>query len=208
MFYNCRTACYDSSTVRTPSTEVQCSLLDAAGRILAEDGPAALSVRRIASEAGVAPMCVYNRFGGKNGIVDHLFTEGFDDLAARIRGIQADDPRQALVECGEQYWAFAVEHPATYAVMFDRAVAGYLPGEEAHRHASECFGTLVAHVRRAIDLGVLAPNDPVDVAQRLWASMHGLVSLHLRRLGFIADVDEHRRRLVDTLLRGLSPAGS
>jgi AcrR family transcriptional regulator len=191
--------------VRTPSLEVQCSLLDAARRILEEHGPGALSVRRIAAQAGVAPMCVYNRFGGKNGIVDHLFTEGFDDLAERIRTIETSDPRDALVECAERYWGFANAHPATYAVMFDRAVAGFQPSEEAHRHASECFGQVVAHVRRAIDRGALANADPVDVAQRLWASLHGLVSLHLRHLGFIADVDGHRQRLVDTLLRGLAP---
>jgi AcrR family transcriptional regulator len=187
---------------------VRHSLLDAAARLLQRDGPDALTVRHIAAEAGVAPMCVYSRFGGKNGIVDELFIDGFDELAARSRAIDVSDARQALIACGECYWTFATERPATYAVMFDRAVTGYTPSDEARQHAADCFGTLVALVGRAIDAGVLAPADPVDVAQQLWASMHGLVSLTLRGLGFVDDVDGFRHRLVDTLLRGLSPAAA
>lgn len=194
-----------SVKVRTPSLEVSDSLLDAAGRILQHEGPPGLSVRRIAKEAGVAPMSVYNRFGSKNGIVDHLFIEGFDALAARMRAVDAADARQALVECGELYWAFAMARPAVYAVMFDRAVPGFEPSEDAHRHAAESFGSFVDHVRRAIDQGALAPADPVDVAQQLWEGVHGLVSLSLRHLGFVEDVDAHRRRLIETMLRGLAP---
>jgi AcrR family transcriptional regulator len=193
---------------RTPAVEVRHSLLEAAARLLQREGTDALSVRHIAAEAGVAPMCVYNRFGGKNGIVDELFIDGFDELAMRMRGIAVSDARDGLVASAECYWAFAQERPQMYAVMFDRAVSGYTPSDEARQHAADCFGTLVALVGRGIDAGVLAPADPIDVAHQLWASMHGLVSLTLRGLGFIDDVDGFRHRLVDTLLRGLSPAAS
>lgn len=192
--------------VRTPSVEVSDSLLAAADRLLVQAGPSALSVRRIAAEAGVAPMCVYNRFGGKSGIIDHLFITGFDRLGAELAAVDTAGAAEALAQCGERYWGFAMAHPALYAVMFDRAVAGYVPGEEAHRHAAESFAAFVAHVRRAIDQGVLVDADPVDVAQQLWAGMHGLVSLRLRGLGFVEDVDAHRHRLVGTMLRGLSRA--
>ena len=46
------------------------ALLAAAHRLLAEDGPEALTVRRIANEAGMSTMNVYSRFGGKD--VAHL----------------------------------------------------------------------------------------------------------------------------------------
>lgn len=191
---------------RTPSLHVEDALVDAAERILASGGPEALSVRRIAAEAGVAPMSVYNRFGGKNGIVEQLFIRGFDELRAAARAVDEADPRAALVACGEAYWAFAKSRPATYAVMFDRAVPGFEPSADAWAHASEAFGEVVAHVRRAMAAGVVAAGDPVDVAQQLWAALHGLVSLELRSLGFVADVDAHRHRLFTTLLRGLAPA--
>ncbi len=192
-------------SVRTRSRDLEDVLVEAAERILAAGGPEALSVRRIAAEAGVAPMSVYNRFGGKNGIVEQLYVKGFDDLGARARSVREGDPRAALVACGEAYWAFAKARPATYAVMFDRAVPGFEPSPQAWCHAEDAFSELVAHVRRAMAAGVLEETDAVDVAQQLWASLHGLVSLELRSLGFVDDVDAHRHRLFKTLLRGLAP---
>ena len=47
---------------RTASLEIEPLILEAAGRLLSNEGPEALSVRRIATDAGVAPMCVYNHF--------------------------------------------------------------------------------------------------------------------------------------------------
>ncbi|MGZ4674264.1 MAG: TetR/AcrR family transcriptional regulator, partial [Ilumatobacteraceae bacterium] len=56
------------------------TLLKAASDLLATEGPAALTVRRIATAAGVSTMNVYSRFGGKDGVVEHLFVEGFHRL--------------------------------------------------------------------------------------------------------------------------------
>ena len=59
---------------RTPSTKIEDRLVAAAFHLLEAEGPEALSVRRVAAEAGVAPMGVYNHFeGGKNGVVDAIF---------------------------------------------------------------------------------------------------------------------------------------
>jgi AcrR family transcriptional regulator len=44
-------------------------ILDAATRLFADEGVNATSVDRVVAEAGVAPMTVYRRFGGKDGLV-------------------------------------------------------------------------------------------------------------------------------------------
>ena len=48
---------------RTASVAVTDSLIDAALAILEETGLPGLTVRDVAARAGVAPMCVYSRFG-------------------------------------------------------------------------------------------------------------------------------------------------
>jgi len=189
---------------RTASAAVEGALLDAAERLLEAGGCDALSVRRIAAEAGVAPMSVYNRFEGKNGIVDELFTRGFDELSEDVRSVDAADPIEALRETARRYGAFGRRHPAMYAVMFDRAVPGYEPSEEAHVHAARCFEELVAHVRRAMAAGAIVEGDADDVAQQIWSSCHGAVSLQLRGLGCVDDMIANHERLHDTLLRGLA----
>jgi AcrR family transcriptional regulator len=193
---------------RTASADVERVLLDAAERLLEAEGCEALSVRRIASSAGVAPMSVYNRFDGKNGIVDALFTQGFDDLADTVRDVDAPDPIEALREGARRYVGFALAHPATYAVMFERAVPGFEPSEEAIVHACDCFDVLEGLVRRAVAAGALDGDDPTDVAQQLWSACHGTASLVLRGLGRAPDMLANHDRLVANLLRGLAAAGS
>ena len=60
------------------------ALLTAAHDLLANEGPTALTVRRIAAAAGVSTMNVYSRFGGKDGVLDELFAEGFRRLGERM----------------------------------------------------------------------------------------------------------------------------
>lgn len=75
-------------------------LLSAASTLLADEGPEALTVRRIAATAGVSTMGVYSRFGGKDGVVDALFREGFDGLlAAMLEAPTTDDPLADLRSC-------------------------------------------------------------------------------------------------------------
>ncbi|HEY4993338.1 MAG TPA: helix-turn-helix domain-containing protein, partial [Nakamurella sp.] len=57
-----------TGATRTPSRDIELALVDAAERVLVRDGPGAVTVRAVAIEAGVAPMGVYNRFGGKDGL--------------------------------------------------------------------------------------------------------------------------------------------
>ena len=49
-----------------------------------EEGAAALTVRRIANEAGGSTMGIYSRFGGKDGVVDAALRRGLPLLCADI----------------------------------------------------------------------------------------------------------------------------
>lgn len=69
---------------RTPSAQVASELLNAAERVLIKDGMRGLTVRAVAAEAGVAPMSVYNQFGGKAGLLAALPLRGLGRLKAAI----------------------------------------------------------------------------------------------------------------------------
>ena len=57
-----------------------------------------------------------------------------------------------------------------------------------------------------MDAGVIAEGDATEMAQRMWSACHGEVSLELRGIGFVDDVDAHHQALLATLQRGLKPA--
>ena len=175
-------------------------LLAAASRLLAAEGPDALTVRRIAAEAGCSTMGVYSRFGGKDGIVEALYVEGFQALAAAMDAVtRTVDPLADLVDCGLAYRRFALAHPTSYTVMFERAVPGYEPSVEAAVIAWGTFERLVAQVQRALDAAAHPPGDAAEVAQRLWAMSHGWVSLELHGLMTATDVDAAYLRALESL---------
>lgn len=184
---------------------VGATLLRAANDVLATEGPAALTVRRIAAEAGVSTINVYSRFGGKDGVVDHLYVEGFRRLRkAMLAADTTDDPLDDLRRCGEGYRRFALEHPTYYAVMFDRVVE-FEPSPGAVAEAAATLGLLAEHISRVIDAGRLAAADPMAVAASVWATCHGLVSLERRN---VAPPGVHWDEIYATttaaLLRGLA----
>jgi AcrR family transcriptional regulator len=196
----------DIRRTRTPSAGMEGALLTSASEILETEGPDALSVRRIAAAAGVAPMGVYNHFESKFGIVEALYVQGFDRLAGAMAAMaQIDDPGEALLEGARAYRALALAHPMAYQVMFLRAVPGFEPSDPALTSCTRGFDYLVATVQRAIRAGVIAPGSPTETAQMIWASIHGWVSLELLGLGFVDDHDVWYDRLCEALLRGLRP---
>ncbi len=179
-------------------------LLEAAESILEREGPDALSVRRIAATAGVAPMGVYNHFASKAGIVEALFVRGFARLGHAMRTLaEIDDPEEALREGGRRYRALALAHPMAYRLMFLRAVPGFEPSAAALATAVEAFDGLVAAVRRAMERGVLAAGDPAPASMVIWSAIHGWVALELCGIGFADDLDAGAEQLCRTVIDGL-----
>jgi AcrR family transcriptional regulator len=188
---------------RTPSREVESALLEAAEEILAAEGPSALTVRKVASCAGIAPMGVYSRFAGKQGLLEALFVKGFQGLHETISAAAGADARARLRDAAIRYREYAIANPQHYSLMFDR-MHEVDPGEQAQARAFEAFDLLVVLVHDVRALGHFGTGSDVEVAQQWWSALHGSVSLELLGVRFDEDPGANHARLVDALLRGLS----
>jgi AcrR family transcriptional regulator len=185
---------------------MEAALLEAAADLLDSEGPDALSVRRIAAAAGVAPMGVYNHFESKFGIVDALFIQGFARLSDALDAAGGvEDPYEALRECGRRYRALALAHPMVYQIMFLRPVPGFEPSDRAIEAAAGAFDALVAAVQRAMSAGVIVDGPPFETARMIWASIHGWMALELMGIGDPTDQEAGFERVCSTMLDGLSP---
>jgi AcrR family transcriptional regulator len=196
---------------RTPSADVERELLAAAEAVLVRDGPGGLTVRAVAAEAGIAPMGVYNRLGGKDGLVDALLIKGFDQLRATVDktlAATADEPdmRDRMLACSASYRMFALENPHFYAIMFEDAIPHEFDNEEVVEHAAAAFGALVRVVELAAAAGAVAAPDPVEVAQQIWSALHGAVALELKGLVLTPDAQHTYEAMITTVIRGLTPA--
>lgn len=145
------------------------TLLDAALVAVAEQGPAALSLREIARRAGVSHAAPTHHFRNKAGLLTAIAAEGWDQLADAL----AEAQREAgFAGQGVAYVVFATTHPAHFAVM--RAP------ELLHSDDPEL---VAARERAGIQLrhGASDGSGADDRSRRLaaWALVHGLASLLL-----------------------------
>lgn len=157
-------------------------LVDAAAALLVEDGPAGLSLRKLAAAVGVSTMPVYTLFGDKRGLLAAMHREGFRRLGEELRSVpRGDDPLADLIALGQAYRRAALASPHLYGLMFGHLVPQFSPDEEGLTAAEEAYRPLVDAVARCQEAGVLTGTEPERMALHLWAVAHGMVTLELNR---------------------------
>lgn len=160
--------------------DARANILEAALRLLTDEGHGALTVRRVAHEAGCSTIGVYTWFGGKDGLVDAIWTQGFGSFAAALRRAKpVDSPLGRLKAQALAYRRWALRHPRHYRVMFLNAVVDHVPSDAAIEVSLAAFTSLQEAVREASDRGELNTDDLDAVALAMWGMAHGLVSIEL-----------------------------
>ncbi len=166
---------------RQADPELGASLIEAAARLLAEQGPMALSTRRLAAAVGTSTMAVYTHFGGMDDLVRAIVHEGFERLNERMRSAgETDDPVSDVVALGNAYRENAREHPHQYAAMFGGScLGGFSLTDEDRQSGRYTLEFLVTAIDRSMAAGRFRPGDARLVANQMWISLHGLVTLEL-----------------------------
>jgi AcrR family transcriptional regulator len=192
---------------RTHDEKLRLRLLDEGGRLLSEEGPAGLTVRRLAERSETSPSAIYSLFGDKWGLVEEMFREGFRRFAERIAALErTDNPLDDLAALGAAFQANARANPHLYDLMFGQPFPQFVPGAEAGAMAMGTFGSLVEAVGRCVDAGLLS-GDPLGLATTFYSLIHGLTSLE--RLGWLGPperADEIWARAEMAMYRGLMPS--
>jgi AcrR family transcriptional regulator len=155
--------------------------MEAAARLLAEEGPLALSTRRLASEVGASTTAVYTRFGGMDDLVRALVHEGFGRLNACLTAVGATaDPVEDVAALGFAYRAHALAHRDLYQVMFGgSSLGGFALTDDDRQHGRYTLESLVEAVTRCVAAERFRTADPYLVAHQMWIPLHGLVTLEL-----------------------------
>jgi AcrR family transcriptional regulator len=156
------------------------ALVDVAARLLVEEGPAKLSLRRLAAEAGTSTMAVYTRFGDKGRLLAAMHGEGFRRLGAALHAVpHTGDPVADLYAMGLAYREAALASRHLYSLMFGRPLAELSEDEQAQAVARAAYAPLIDGVRRCQEAGAMTADDAERIALHLWSTAHGMVSLEL-----------------------------
>ena len=183
--------------------DVRRRLIEATADVLGEEGPGALSARRLARDVGTSTMAVYTHFGGMPALVRAVVAEGFQRLYDRIAAIgPSDDPLADLIASAAAYRANALANPHLYSVMFGSASLGeYRLSAEELEVGIAAFEQLVALVERAMEAGALRRADPGPVAAQFWTALHGYVVLEIA--DFYGMLDDPEVQVLQPMLAGL-----
>jgi AcrR family transcriptional regulator len=189
---------------RTP--ELRDQVLRTAVDMLATDGVAAFTTRRVAEGAATSVPAVYELFGDKAGLVREIFFAGFRTLRERMDAVgDTADPRADLVGIVAAFREFVRENPVLTEVMFARPFTDFDPRPEDVSASGSLREFIVSHVQRCIDAGQLR-GDAVDISHVLLALAQGLAAQETAgwlgrspesrdrrwRLGFAAVLDGFR----------------
>lgn len=155
--------------------------MDIAARLLAAEGPKALSTRRVAAEAGTSTMAVYTHFGGMDELVRSMVHEGFARLHALMTRVrQTDDPVADVLTLGRAYRHNGLTNPHLYTVMLGgSSIGGFALTDDDRQHGRYTLAVLIEAVGRAMAAGRLRPAPAELVGTQLWSALHGLVTLEL-----------------------------
>src|SRR3954471_5594976 len=113
---------------RPPAATLNERLVDATLQLLRDEVPTDLTVRRFATAAGTTTMALYTGFGSRDGLLDVVYAQGFEQLRARMApAAGAADPGQAILDMLEAYRGFALANPGLYGLLFERVLPGFDP---------------------------------------------------------------------------------
>jgi AcrR family transcriptional regulator len=179
--------------------ELREQILGAARELFVQQGYQAVSMRAIADRVGCAPGTLYLYFRDKASILAAICIETFSKLDKHMEAIANDpsDPLERLRRGGRMYVQFGLSHPEHYFLTF--AIAGQDPlnTTEFMQVGLGSFNCLRSVVSACIEAGQLRFNDVEQVAQSVWAAVHGVVMLLISKPEFPFI---ERNRLIDSVV--------
>jgi AcrR family transcriptional regulator len=191
--------------------ELRGTILAAARRIFLEEGPEALTMRRIADAIEYSPGTIYLHFESREQIAIQLVREGFEKLVAALGpAVSVEDPVERIRAIGAAYTEFGLADPETYKLIFMEnakyvyAVLGPESSNDGELTAGDrAFDFIASAVAQAVERGAFRPVDPQLAAEALWAGLHGALSLHITCPAMISDIRALSALVGDTMIGGM-----
>jgi len=196
-------------------SETRDKILDAARELFCTEGYEGVSMRKVAEMIEYSPTAIYVHFADKNELFRELCHEDYARLAEVFQSsVMSTEPVERLKQIGAIYIDFGTRYPNHYKFMFMTTHPAHEPDdvdrEMMGNPEMDAYAFLKWAVQQAIDAGCFreALRDAEIVSQTLWASVHGVISLHIAK-GCDQWVDwrpltERAAMMLDLTLRGLA----
>jgi AcrR family transcriptional regulator len=153
----------------------------AARRLLDQEGPEAVTMRKVAGAVGITPMAIYRHFPDREGLLNAVADQGFEELASRLKRMRfSGGIEERLSKMGETYLNHALKNPRLFELMFLK------PREGARRYPrdfkagrSPTANLMVEVLKEGMVSGYFREDDAWEIVFEMGALSHGLIMLYL-----------------------------
>jgi AcrR family transcriptional regulator len=201
-------------------SETREKILDAARELFVSEGYEGVTMRKVAEKIEYSPTAIYVHFADKEDLFRQLCTEDFRKLGEGFQQVlAAADPAERLRLIGSSYIQFGIHYPNHYRLMFmtprpdcpDPHGEGHCQGLDVEKGNPEedAYAMLKLAVEDGIRAGIFRDGlaDVELIAQTLWASVHGLISLEIAKKNddWVAwrPIEQRAELMLDAVLGGL-----
>lgn len=192
---------------------IKIKILDAALAILFEEGFDDLSMRKLGRKLGMTAANIYNYYSGKDELYLTIQTRGFELIVDQFEQINStiSIPIDRLSAMINAYLEFGFSHSDYYSVMFSRNTPKYCDyvgsklepiaflEKKAALKVSKIVTSLIKNLSRS------SPHIQEKDAQyhtiQLWATLHGVISLHYSRV--LQELDDNVLLIIERLKKEL-----
>jgi AcrR family transcriptional regulator len=160
--------------------ELRDRILREAAALFVSSGEADFSIRQVAERIGYTPTTIYRYFADKDALLFAVCDQGFDRFEELLGEADesASDPFGRIEAMGRAYFAFALQFPDHYQVMF--VLRGDYLMAPPHKDDPPRIASLLL-LRRAVEdamtAGQIRSGDVVEMANSIWAAVHGAALL-------------------------------
>jgi AcrR family transcriptional regulator len=199
-------------------SETRDKILDAARELFVTEGFEGVSMRKVAEKIEYSPTAIYVHFADKQELFRELCHQDYARLAEVFQSSAISTaPIERLKQIGAIYIDFGTRYPNHYRFMFMTPHPPHEPDQEDREMMGnpemDAYAFLKWAVQQAIDADCFREEltDAELISQTLWASVHGVISLHIAK-GCDPWVDwrplqERAAMMPDVTLRGLIRQG-
>lgn len=187
--------------------EMRRRILESAKKLFLDLGYEKTSIRGIAEDIEYSPATIYLYFKDKNELLFALHQEAFVEFAKTFEKVaHIQDPFERLVTLGHEYLSFAFANPELYELMFllTAPMEALEIRDDVWEDGKTVYMALEGLITQCQATGHFTGADVSDLSMMIWATVHGLVTINLRKRCNMFDEKERNSRIqggLDCLIR-------
>ena len=184
--------------------ELKAMVLDAAEKIVIEEGFSALKARKIALEIGYTVGSIYMVFANMADLIMHINARTLDAIAEQLEHVHERSPEQSIETLAMTYLSYASQNVNRWRKIFEYRLLEDDEIPDWYREKVDNVFTQV-EARFAEFAPELSEYHRKRAARALWCGVHGICVLYLtgkQEKAGIKDIEEMIVLLVRNFIRG------